>query len=193
MKQRKYFTKICAMLFLIVAFAATSVYAQGLPPYDIQLHFAIGFQYLNAGMIDGSPGINARFWSDKNVGFDVGWARNSIEGYGYVSGSRVDISINNDIIPASLLYTVYHGDTSVVYIRPYVGGGFNISRISASAEYAGSSGSGSDTKIGGQGFGGVEFTFKAVPRLSFGGDVGYYRIHEAKGSAGRFLINFYLK
>jgi len=196
MKQRKYFTKICAMLFLLGAFAATSVYAQGPPPYDIQQHFAIGFQYIEPSGIK-MPGVNARFWSDGNVGFDIGYGRKSDDTLFRFISSGEKIKLNVDLINASLLYTVYHGDTSVVYIRPYVGGGAVISRISTDVEdrlYD------SDkekmrlgTKAGGQGFAGAEISFKAFPQLSIGGDAGYMYAHGEGESTGRFMIHFYFK
>ena len=196
MKQRKYLSKICALLFLTCVLVVPAVHAENAPPDGISQQFGVGFKVL-AGNGLTAVGANARFWTESNLGFEVGWARDGEGVSGSADGVSVGVSAHLDVIPVSALYTLTHVDTESVYIRPYVGGGINIARLSASASASGygesASASASTTKVGGQGFAGAEFTFKQVPKLSFGGDIGIHRFAGDSGFAVGFQVHYYLK
>ena len=212
MQHRKHLLKICVLLSLFVSvFAAPFAFADG-PPSDIEQKFGVGLGVL-AGNDVTYLGVNTRFWSGGNLGFEAGWLTDGESESRTMSGVRAEVSARVHLIPVSMLYTVWHVDTNSVYIRPYVGGGINIARLSSkvTVSYQGESisESASDSGFGGQGFVGAEVTFKAVPRLSFGGDIGYYRFGgknfnfdgsdaadldwTSKGSGARFNITYYLK
>jgi hypothetical protein len=74
-----------------------------------------------------------------------------------------------------------------VYIRPYIGGGLNISRVSVREINL------SETKVGGQGFAGAEFTVKDFPKLSFGGDLGVHNFGYGSGFMLGVNILYYFK
>jgi len=195
MKHRKYLLKTCVLLLLFVcASAAPSVYAQDGPPESQK--FGVGFKVL-AGNDVTAIGANARFWTESPLGFEVGWARDSEGISASADGISVDASAHIDVIPMSALYTLTHVNTESVYIRPYVGGGINIARGSFSAGASGYGGSSSvsvsATKVGAQGFAGAEFTFKQIPKLSFGGDLGILRFGGNSGFAAGLQVHYYLK
>jgi len=144
-------------------------------------HFGIGFKYLGGDGLH-LVGFNARFWTESKLGFEVGWGTYSEDLY-YVVSARANV------IPVSVLYTLSHVETDSMYIRPYIGGGINFTSVSASA-YGYSD---SKSKIGGQGFGGAEFTFNSLPRLSFGGDIGFYRLYQSNKARVGFQVHYYLK
>ena len=198
MKQRKYLSKICALLFLTCVLVVPAVHAENAPPDGISQQIGVGFKVLAGDAFDGTAiGANARFWTESNFGFEVGWVRDSGGVKGSSEGVSVGVSAHFDVIPVSALYTLTHVDTESVYIRPYVGAGFNIARLSASVSVSGygesASASDSATKVGGQGFAGAEFTFKQVPKLSFGGDIGIHRFAGDSGFAVEFQVHYYLK
>jgi hypothetical protein len=188
MKQKKHLLKICVLLFLFVcASAAPGAFAQD-DTQDAQ-KFGIGLKFLGGDGLN-AVGFNARFWSESKLGFEAGWATDG-EGGGGVS-SRFHI------IPFSALYTLTHVNTNSMYIRPYLGGGINITRFTTNiddylSDFLGEDISLSETKVGGQGFFGAEFTFKSVPRLSFGGDVGLHRIFNDNGFRAGVQVHYYLK
>jgi len=186
MNHSKYLSITGALLVLFICASTTpSIYALDTPE---EQRFAVGGQIMFDS--DGAfYGVNARLWTESQIGFEFGWGRHSESES--VAGVKVDAKW--DVIPVSALYSIMHYDAGSVYIRPYVGGGINIGRISASASGYGESYSDSETKIGGQGFGGVEFTFTSAPRLSIGFDAGYYKVNESKGGLGRLMVNYYLK
>jgi len=95
-------------------------------------------------------GFNIRYWTESKFGVEAG----------------LNFRSNWMSIPISGLYTLAHIDTNSMYIRPYVGGGISMNRFSIFDH--------SETKIGGQGFGGVELTAKSMPQLSFGGNLGVH-------------------
>jgi len=186
MKHKNYFSKTCALLlFFVCAAAATSVYAQ-----DVQDSQKIGIGVKAAG-IYGVVDFNARFWTASKFGFEAGY------------GQRYGIKE----IPVSALYTITHIDTDSVYIRPYVGGGIGIYSYPEGVSILGWSSNdwqkcivdgecdfSSSTKIGGQGFGGAEFTFKSFPRLSLGAEIGHWRVgYGGHETAARFNVHFYVK
>jgi hypothetical protein len=172
MKHRKHLLKTCVLAVLFVcAVFAPSVYAGDGPPESQSL--GIGLATVHSG--GGFFGFNVRSWTEDKLGWEVGWATrghsysSSIYDYGY--------SWRYHVIPGSVLYTLKHADYDSLYIRPYIGGGLNIVRYSSgydsrwniAGEHA------SATRIGGQGFAGAEFTFKAIPKLGIGGDLGFGR------------------
>ena len=190
MNKLKCFLKTCVLPVLFVCvFAASSLYAQ--TPFDIEQKVGVGFQLWNSGI--NMFGVNARFWSEKRLGFEVGWVTNGESGR--VGG--YSINLRTHMINPSLLVTLAHVDTNNVYIRPYAGGGPNIiyrksDRDDDLTDY-GKEVFVIGTKVGGQGFGGAEVTFKAVPQLSVGGDLGVYRYQNQTGRGLRFLVHYYLK
>jgi len=186
MKHRKYLLKTCVLLFLFVcASAAPSVFAQDGPPESQKIGVGI-----RADGFVAAVDFNVRFWTESKFGFEAGYGQR----YGWKE------------VPISALYTLAHINTDSVYIRPYVGGGISINSIPSGYSCSGdwetgdiSCGISSATKIGGQGFGGVEFTFTAVPRLSLGVDVGHWRVPSGyKGlsfseTGIKFNVHYYLK
>ena len=190
MNQRKWLLKTCILPALFVCvFAASSLYAQA--PFGIEQKVGVGLQLWNSDFT--MYGANVRFWSENRLGFEVGWVTNGESGS--VSGYKMEFRTH--MINPSLLFTLAHVDTNNVYIRPYAGGGPNIiyrksNRDDDLTDY------GKElfvigTKVGGQGFGGAEVTFKAVPQLSIGGDLGVYRFQNQTGRGLRFLVHYYLK
>ena len=182
--------KTCVLAVLFVGvFATSSLFAQ--TPFGIEQKAGIGFQLWNSGV--NMFGVNARFWSENRVGFEAGWATNSESGR--VSGYNMEVRTH--MFNPSLLFTLAHVDTDYVYIRPYAGGGPNIiyrkSNIDERLTDYGKEFFSIGTKVGGQGFGGAEVTFKAVPQLSVGGDLGVYRFQNQTGRGLRFLVHYYLK
>ena len=190
MNQAKLFLKASVLLVLFVC-TTVSAYAGDAPPSGVEQKFSVGFKYFGGDGLS-AIGVNARFWSESKWGFEGGWARdgNSVNG----------ISTNFDIIPVSVLYTLGHVDTTDVYIHPYVGGGLNITHYSSnngirhadffSDDYYAPE---SQTKVGGQGFVGAEFTFKKFPKLSFGGDLGIHRNFGDTGFRAGVQVHYYLK
>ena len=215
---RKNLLILCSLLVLFAcAYSAPAAYAQD--AWESQ-HIGVGFKYLGVGEDKDFKkgalnlyGVNARVWTESKFGFEGGWLtwgeseKESYEGYSFELSTRIHM------IPVSVLYTVAHVDAGGMYIRPYVGGGININRISVSGsvKYQEQSFSNtfSATKVGGQGFGGAEFTFKSLPQLSFGGDIGFHRIgigdidmevfeEKVKGIniskfGGSFQVHYYFK
>jgi hypothetical protein len=164
---------------------------------DTKIHQTFGIG-LKLGGSHFGVGANVRYWSGKRVGFEVGYSRSSI-GYGS-SGLGYTASVNQ-IIP-SLLLTISQADKPSCRIRSYIGGGVNFSRSSTEIDTS-NLGLGNDkessTNVGGQGFVGLELVFKKIPRLSFGGDAGYYSTAipftgmKIGGFALGLGIHFYLK
>jgi len=157
--------------------------------------FGVGFNVLFGGDT-AFYGANARYWSKIKLGFDAGWMMDAD------SCAETDDSVENFslkyrayVIPVSLLYAPVEVNAGGLYIRPYIGGGINIAhrRITTSGTPDVPNALFSETEIGGQGFGGAEFGFRAVPRLSFGGDVGGYGIFGAWDMGIRVNVNLYLK
>jgi len=146
MKHRKHILTSCVLLALFVCVSAAPVFADGPPEPQT---FGIGGNFLigiNVG------GLTMRYWSESKLGLEAG----------------VNFRSHWTAIPVSVLYTLSHIDTNSMYIRPYIGGGININRFSFRGRGY------SESKIGGQGVGGVEFTPKNSPRFSFGGNLGIH-------------------
>lgn len=200
MKLGKHILTTCVLLLIFVcASAAPSLYAQDVP--DKQ-KFGIGLKGIQ---VSGGTylGVGARIWTESKLGFDFGWVTDGES----ASGSGISASARIHAIPASVLYTVTHVDVGSVYIRPYVGGGINISHLSTNLELDLPPGVPpaiadaikkefdelTGTKAGGQGFFGAEFTITAVPRLSFLGEVGVHHIHGNRGWAAGFGVKYYLR
>jgi hypothetical protein len=153
MKHRKHILTTCVLLVLFVCVSAAPVYADGPPePQTIGIGGKIFFGEGTRG------GVTLRYWSESKFGFEAG----------VIHGNYLTS------IPISGLYTLTHINTDSMYIRPYIGGGISIDRVSFPGY--------SDSTVGGQGFGGVEFTPRNSPKFSFGGNLGVYNI----GSWGGF-------
>lgn len=164
---------------------------------------------LSLGFATGIGG-DVRYWFPRGklgVGITVGRFSESYQCYdGHYDFTHTQLG-------AALLYSVAAlplGPTAQV--RPYVGGGLNLFRWSASysgsgtgyaggAVGGGSAAATSGTKAGVQVFGGVELFFHSVPKLTISADYGYYRAGEPYGGldyrvGGRLLgvtAHYYLK
>ncbi len=123
-------------------------------------------------------GGSVRYWSQSRLGLqlDVSHFGAGASGYG------VDVGYSTLQLAPAVLYRFGaepDTDDSVSY-RPYAGGGVSITRSSLGSSVSGYgagvdfSESTSGTDIGFQGFGGVQITFKRLPKLAFSGDFGYY-------------------
>jgi hypothetical protein len=144
-------------------------------------------------------GVNARYWSNKNVGFEVGYSHYSFG----ISSMDYGYDVSSHQITPSLLFSFSRVNTPSLQLRPYVGGGINYSRYSFKSdfdEYYDLLGiNESSSKIGGQGFAGLELAFKKLPKLSFSGDLGYYSTStpyvemKVGGISFAATINYYLK
>jgi hypothetical protein len=198
MKHRKHILAACALLFLFVCVTTVvPVVHASSPPDWIEQNIGVGGQMFAINDWGTFYGINARAWSEDKFGFEVGWSRWSESSTNW----GVTYKKSWNIIPVSALHTLTHADFAGVYIRPYIGGGFNIASLSHSFSGSGvGQATETETALGLQGFAGAEVTFKAIPSLSFGGDFGIYRFggdinrgpmtHVYIGS--RFLVNYYL-
>lgn len=135
-----------------------------------------------AGGFTFGVGGSARYWSHERLGFQIDVSRYGIG----VSDLGVRVSSSTLQLAPAVLYsfeTESNSDAPVTY-RPYVGGGVSILRSSLSSSASGFgagvdfSESTSNTDIGFHGFGGVELTFKRVPKLGVSGEFGYYSTGE---------------
>jgi len=189
--KRKYLSTISVLLVLFVcASAAPSIFAQDGPPESQQ----IGVGMRADGFVS-AVDFNARIWTEMKLGFEIGFGKR----HGWTE------------VPVSVLYTIAHIDTEPVYIRPYAGGGISYNRIPLGWGYNANECVSdwqagrecepptASTKIGGQGFVGAEFTFKAFPRLSVGTDIGHWRVpsgwqgHSFSETGIKLNIHYYLK
>jgi hypothetical protein len=173
-KSRRYLVQMLLSAFVLCGILSSAVYAaddtknQTNSNSEISQTFGIG---LRLGGSHFGVGANARYWSQNRVGFELGYSHSSI-GFPDVG---YDASVNQ-VIPSFLL-ALSKVDRPSCFIRPYVGGGITFSRSSSSLNLS-SVGLGNNkdsvSNVGGQGFVGTELTFKKVPKLAFGADLGYY-------------------
>jgi hypothetical protein len=193
------FVSLLSFFLLFVALLPSAAYAaepktQANSDDQIPHTFGVG---IRLGGSSFGVGANARYWIGKRVGAEIGYSHYSLgyssSGFGYNSSA-------NQVIP-SFLFALSRSDHPGYQLRPYIGGGINVSRFSSSAE---ATGYGinikeSSTNTGGQGFAGLELTFKKVPRLTFGGEAGYYSTSipysgmKFGGVALALTIHYYLK
>ena len=158
MKYKKDILKTCVLLsfFTFVSAAATpSAFADG-PPESQTI--GVGLQTPLGG--NTAVGVNARYWSERNFGFEGGFTAKGIFKSINIAG----------------LYTFAHKDTDSMYIRPYVGAGILHGRWNDSQSVDAGFGNTVDISFkanatGVSIFPGAEFTFKSFPKLSFGGDL----------------------
>ena len=204
MKHRKYILKTCVLLVLFACMSATSAFAAG-PPESQK--FGVGFSALSGGgsytygvnnYSSGTyVGINARSWTEGPLGFEFGYTTRGRSENWFGTGSGYTWRYH--VLPINVLYTVpFNLDNDLLYLRPYAGGGLNITRYTTNLTgyyttimtgYEDSRGS--ETKVGGQGFGGAEVTFKAVPKLGVGVDLGVHRIGWGTGFGSSFKAHYY--
>ena len=184
----KHLSKICVLLvvFVLVSFAP-SAFAEG-PPESQKI--GVGFATTHSG--GNLIGLSFRSWTESPWGFEVGW---TTRGY-KIPGNE---TYRWHVIPVSVLYTLTHYDVDSVYIRPYVGGGINFGTFptwecSVNNNYTSYGCERKNaTKIGGQGFGGAEFTFKGFPKLGLSADLGFSGIGGGNNFGFNFKAHYYLK
>jgi hypothetical protein len=123
-------------------------------------------------------GLGARLGgSTMDFGFSVrGWSRN---GFGVqVAISQSDLT--STLVPEhlssiqfepSVVYGFGDHVSDYIWMRPYVGSGFNLHR--QKLQVPGIADSLSETRFGTQIFGGAEFSLASVPRFSISADLGY--------------------
>ena len=137
----------------------------------------VGYNVLHIDSKDTSTanifyGPSGGIWIKNRVGIKLGMLTQSETHGGYDSYYDYGWSstTRSYVIPVSGLFTVANINAGGLHIRPYVGGGVNF----AFGDVAGGYYYGNYT-VGGQVIFGTQLTVKAVRRLSFGPEVGYYR------------------
>ena len=156
---------------------------------EVEQKFRVGMKILAGKNSRVSYGFSVGIPINNKIGIESGLLTYG-DSYNYY---EMGVSARAYVIPASLLFTVANIDAEELYIRPYVGVGANIAIAKATAYWWDYSASASNYKFGGQLIFGAEFTFKAVPQLSFGPEFGYYRILEGQGMLAGVTVNFNIK
>jgi hypothetical protein len=118
-----------------------------------------------------SFGVTARKWrnwSNNHVGVQVGFTRDAMTS-DVAAGRVTAVEVEPGVV-----YALFDRVTDYVWIRPYVGSVMSVRRqtlrvADLDAEPA------SDSGVGFRVFGGSEFTFASMPRVSLSADVGYRR------------------
>lgn len=144
------------------------------PGYVVAPEHVVGLGGQFAGSAIGS-GINARTWVGNRVGLQLEVARSSFATTG------VERMTTTHVAP-SLLLSLGDAMTDYVWIRPYAGAGPRwLNQTLPSPSPGGQSIS--DGSFGVQTFGGAEFTFAAVPRMTVSADLRYgWANHELPGA-----------
>jgi hypothetical protein len=112
-------------------------------------------------------GASARAWSRHNFGvqMDVShYALNDAAGTQHVTSLQFEPSV---------LFSLRDKVTDNVWLRPYIGSGINIAQQSMSSP-TGTGASTSQTGMGGQVFGGSEFTFPNLEQLAVSAQASYH-------------------
>ena len=112
-------------------------------------------------------GASARAWSRRHFGvqFDVShFAMNDAANTQHVTSLQFEPSV---------LFSTRDKVTDNVWLRPYIGSGINIAQQSMSSP-TGVGASTSQTGMGGQVFGGSEFTFPSVEQLAVSAQASYH-------------------
>jgi hypothetical protein len=140
------------------------------PPATISITHAIGVGGKVAGMAGGTSegfGASVRAWRRNRLGFQLEVAR-----YSFTSDPSPDRLTSIQIEP-SVLYLLRDVMTDYLWIRPYLGTGVHVRRLTMSSTTTGTATSTSDTGFGAQGFGGSELTFSGLPQFALSADLGY--------------------
>jgi hypothetical protein len=161
------------------------------PSYVIPAH-VVGL----GGQLGGSTigvGINARTWFHDRWGLQLEVARTS------PTGTIASDRLTATQFAPSLVYSISNLMTDYVWVRPYLGAG---PRLVHRTLEVGSPASGvavSQNSVGLQTFGGAEFTFASVPRLSLSADLRYgwiddtHPAFELDGVGFSLAAHWYLK
>ena len=110
-------------------------------------------------------GASGRFWSVYGFGVQLDLWRSS------TSSELAPGRVTTLAVSPSVLYPLPGVIRSSVWVRPYVGGGFDIARSSLSNVTPGMSLH--DNSVGFKAFGGGEFTFAGAPQVGVSVDLGY--------------------
>lgn len=127
----------------------------------------------------GGFGLNIRYWLSEVLGIEAGLSHYGYAFYGYTQ------------VSGGVLYIFKKAEVGPLDLNIYAGGGVDIAFFSGS-------GLDSDTGIGGHGLAGVEFVLKSNPKISFGGDLGFYQIPDffgfsSAGIASSLYFHYYIK
>ncbi len=112
-------------------------------------------------------GASARAWSRKRIGAQIDvshYAMNDALATQHVTSLQFEPSV---------LFSLRDTVTDYVWLRPYVGSGINIGQQTMSSP-TGVGASTSETKMGGQVFGGSEFTFPNLEQLAVSAQASYH-------------------
>ena len=110
-------------------------------------------------------GASGRFWSVYGFGVQLDLSRSS------TSSELAPGRVTTLAVSPSVLYPLPAVIRSSVWLRPYVGSGFDIARSSLSNVTPGMSIH--DNSVGFKAFGGGEFTFAGAPQVGVSVDLGY--------------------
>jgi hypothetical protein len=141
--------------------------------------YATPSHVLGIGALGGGPmaaseiglGMTARLWSHGRIGVQVEAARytlRSVESIDYVNAMH---------LAPSALVTLPERLTDSLWVRPYVGVGGHMSRLTLIEMTPGVRQS--DSQFGMQAFGGAELTLASMPRVALSADVGYRWMRES--------------
>ena len=146
-----------------VAAGSRSVALQ--PSYVVPAH-VVGL----GGQLGGSTigaGINARTWFHDRWGLQLEASRTTLTGT--IASERLTAT---QFAP-SLVYSISNLMTDYVWVRPYLGAGPRVVHRTLGVAPPASGAAVSQNSVGFQTFGGSEFMFASMPRLSLSADIRY--------------------
>jgi hypothetical protein len=148
--------------------STTTVNRQALtrPVYVTPAMHTVGLGATMGGAMMGF-GASARAWSRRHFGFQMDvshYAMNDAANTQHVTSLQFEPSV---------LFSTRDKVTDNVWLRPYIGSGINIAQQSMSSP-TGVGASTSQTGMGGQVFGGSEFTFPNVEQLAVSAQASYH-------------------
>lgn len=123
------------------------------------------------GRVGGSTrsfGATTRAWTRNGLGIQLEVSRSALTSA--VAPGRVT-SIQ---YAPSVLYSLPDRLAGYAWVRPYLGGGADLYRLTVSDGTPGVGDSVSDNRLGLQAFGGSEVTFAGAPRFALSADLGYH-------------------
>lgn len=135
------------------------------PSYVLPAH-GVGL----GGQLGGSTigaGLNARTWFHDRWGLQLEVSRSSLTGT--IAAERLTAT---QFAP-SLVYSIANLMTDYVWVRPYLGAGPRVVRRTLDVASPPSGAAVTQNSVGLQTFGGGEFTFASMPRLSLSADLRY--------------------
>lgn len=123
-----------------------------------------------------------RYWASEKLGFEV---NASFLNAGGISGSGYSVTA---ISPSVLIKILEPMQAGPVHFEPYAGGGLTYWRYSNDFnDYYCGLGECDNSSLGFGGFGGVEVSFDAVPKLTTSASVGFYSSPASLGYGGLYL------